>query len=219
MRRSKEAELRRVRLAALITSAAMAVSGCFGGKDDDGGAEKSTGRAPGVHGWTSSPCDLLAGASLADGFTIGSTADRADPEPREDVGEKGVRPRYRQTRCLVDLRDGDGAYWKLSTSAAVYESAEQARRAYRVSRNLDQVHGREPRRVHETAYWIPVDGRGRPGRTLQLWNGDLRLAVSAYGPYRSSEHEVREDLGRIVENAARLMEDGLRSHDASSPST
>ncbi|MGA6173739.1 hypothetical protein ACPEIF_26230 [Streptomyces sp. NPDC012600] len=219
MRRSRDTALRRARMAALIAVAvAVAVAGCSGGGEDGPGTgEKLTARAPGVHRWTGSPCGLLADTPLAKGFTLGSTTDSADPEPREDIGEKGARPRYRQTGCLADLTGPDGKFWKLGTTAAVYEDAEPARRAYRVKQNLDRVHGRVPEPVHESAYGRPADDRGRPGRTLLLRNGDLLLSVTAYGPYGSEEHEVRDDLGTIVGNTARLMEDGLRERDTPSP--
>ncbi|MEV7164022.1 hypothetical protein AB0N60_18175 [Streptomyces microflavus] len=226
MRRSRDAELRRAgvaslrkaRVAALIASAAVAVSGCSGGgQDGAGGGDKLVARPPGVHTWTSSPCALLAGAAPAKGFVLGTTTDSADPDAREDIGENGARPRFRQTSCLADVTGPDGEFWKLSTTAAVYEEAEPARRAYLVKENLDRAHGRGPERVHEAAYGKPDDDQGRPGRTLLLWNGDLLLSVTAYGPYGSKEHEVRDDLRRIVQNTARLMEDGLRDHDAPSP--
>ncbi|MFD5349177.1 hypothetical protein ACFWJY_36870, partial [Streptomyces anulatus] len=76
--------------------------------------------------------------------------------------------------------------------------------------------GPGPEKVHDAAYAIPADDQGRPGRTLLLWNGDLVLTVSAYAPHGSMEHDVQKDLERIVGNAARLTEDGLRDHDASS---
>ncbi|MYX18096.1 hypothetical protein GTY67_32630 [Streptomyces sp. SID8374] len=215
---SRDAELRRARVAALIASAALAVSGCSGGGQDGAeGQGKSAACAPGVHSWTSRPCELLAGAPPAEGFTVGSTTDSADPDTREDIGEKGTRHRYRQAGCLAGLTGADGASWKLSATAAVYEDAGPARRAYRIKEDLDRAHGRGPERVHDAAYGKPADDQGRPGRTLLLWNGDLLLSVTAYGPYGSKEHDVREDLGRIVENTARLVEDGLRDGDAPSP--
>jgi len=218
MRRSRGAELGRARVAALIASAAVAVSGCSGGGQEGAGAPgKPAARAPGVHSWTGSPCDLLAGAPLARGFTVGSTTDSADPDAREDIGENGARPRYRQTGCLADLTGPDGALWKLSTTAAVYEDVGPARHAYRVKEDLDRAHGRGTQRVHDAAYAKPADDQGRPGRTLLLWNGDLLLSVTAYGPYGSKEHEVRDGLGAIVENTARRMEDELRDGDAPSP--
>ncbi|MEU0162603.1 hypothetical protein ABZ154_28295 [Streptomyces sp. NPDC006261] len=219
MRRSRGAELGRARVAALVASAVVAVSGCSGGGQEEGaGASgKPAARAPGVHSWTSGPCELLAGAPLAKGFTVGSTTDTADPGAREDIGENGARPRYRQTGCLAGLTGPDGALWKLSTTAAVYEDVEPAHRAYRVGEDLDRAHGRGARRVHDAAYAKPADDQGRPGRTLLLWNGDLLLSVTAYGPYGSKEHEVRDALGSIVENTARLMEDRLRESDAPSP--
>ncbi|MFD3969754.1 hypothetical protein [Streptomyces cyaneofuscatus] len=218
MRRSRGAELGRARVAALITSAAVAVSGCSGGGQvGAGGPGKAAARAPGVHSWSGSPCELLAGAPLARGFAVGTTTDSADPDAREDIGENGARPRYRQTGCLADLTGPDGASWRLSTTAAVYEDAGPARHAYRVKEDLDRAHGRGAERVHDAAYAKPADGQGRPGRTLLLWNGDLLLSVTAYGPYGSEEHEVRDRLGAIVENTARRMEDQLRDRDAPSP--
>ncbi|WIY80374.1 hypothetical protein [Streptomyces anulatus] len=97
----------------------------------------------------------------------------------------------------------------------MYEDTEPARHAYRVKEDLDRAHGRGPEKVHDAAYAIPADDQGRPGRTLLLWNGDLVLRVSAYAPHGSTEHDVQKDLERIVGNAARRMEDGLRDHDAS----
>ncbi|MFF2536044.1 hypothetical protein [Streptomyces cyaneofuscatus] len=218
MRRSRGAELGRARVAALIASAAVAVSGCSGsGQEGAGGPGKLAARAPGVHSWTGSPCALLADTPLARGFTVGSTTDSADPDAREDIGENGARPRYRQTGCLADLTGPDGALWRLSTTAALYEDVGPAHHAYRVKEDLDRAHGRGPQRVHDAAYAKPADDQGRPGRTLLLWNGDLLLSVTAYAPYGSKEHDVRDDIGSIVENTARLMEDGLRDRDAPSP--
>ncbi|MEW2071847.1 hypothetical protein [Streptomyces sp. NPDC007346] len=218
MRRSRDAELHRARAAALIASAAVAVSGCSGGgQAGAGSAGKPAARAPGAHSWTSSPCALLDGASPAQGFAVGPATGSADPDSREDIGEDGARPRYRQTGCLADLTGPDGALWKLSTTAAVYEDVGSARRAYRAEEEVDRAHGRGPERVHEAAYWKPADDQGRPGRTLLLWNGDLLLSVSAYGPHGSREHEVRDGLGSIVENTSRRIEDELRDHDAASP--
>ncbi|MFE9015736.1 hypothetical protein [Streptomyces cyaneofuscatus] len=218
MRRSRGAELGRARVAALVASAAVAVSGCSGGgQEGAGGPGKPAARAPGVHSWTGSPCALLADTPLARGFTVGSTTDSADPDAREDIGENGARPRYRQTGCLADLTGPDGALWRLSTTAAVYENLGPAHHAYRVKEGLDRAHGRGPQRVHDAAYAKPAEDQGRPGRTLLLWNGDLLLSVTAYAPYGSKEHEVRDDIGSIVENTARLMEDGLRDRDAPSP--
>lgn len=224
MRRSRDAELRGARVAALIASAVtavtVAVSGCSGGQDG-GGAAGSSGklaaRAPGVHSWTGTPCTPLTGEPLAKGFTVGSTTDSADPDVREDIGEGDARPRYRQTGCLADLTGPEGASWKLYTTADVYEESAPADRAYRLKHDLDRVHGRGPEQVHETAYAKPVDDQGRPGRALLLWNGDLLLTVTAYGPYGSKAHDVREGLQDLVENTARLVEDALRDRDAPSP--
>ncbi len=99
----------------------------------------------------------------------------------------------------------------------MYEESAPAHRAYRVKHDLDRVHGRGPERVHKTAYAKPVDDQGRPGRALLLWNGDLLLTVTAYGPYGSKAHDVREGLQDLVENTARLVEDALRDRDAPSP--
>ncbi|MEU0359868.1 hypothetical protein [Streptomyces cyaneofuscatus] len=218
MRRSRGAELGRARVAALIASVAVAVSGCSGGgQEGAGGPGKPAARAPGVHSWTGSPCALLAGTPLTRGFTVGSTTDSADPDAREDIGESGARPRYRQTGCLADLTGADGALWRLSATAAVYEDVGSAHHAYRVKEDLDRAHGRGAQRVHDAAYAKPADDQGRPGRTFLLWNGDLLLSVTAHAPYGSKEDEVRDDLGSIVENTARLMEDGLRDRDAPSP--
>ncbi|MYT92226.1 hypothetical protein GTY40_14435 [Streptomyces sp. SID8359] len=225
MRRSRDAALRRARVAALIasavTTAAVAVSGCSGGGPDGGGAAGSSGnfvaRAPGVHRWTGTPCAPLTGEPLAKGFDIGSATDSADPGVREDIGEGGDRPRYRQTGCLAGLTGPDGAPWRLYTSAAVYEESAPAHRAYRTRHDLDRAHGRGPERVHRTAYAKPVHDQGHPGRALLLWNGDLLLTVTAYGPYGSKARDVREGLQGLVENTARLMEDALRDGDARSP--
>ncbi|MDJ1640575.1 hypothetical protein [Streptomyces pakalii] len=157
------------------------------------------------------------GAPPAEGFTLGSTADSASPETREDIGESGGRPLYRRTGCLADLKGSDGAFWKLSATASVYEDSEPARRAYRIKEDLDRAHGRRPQKVHDTAYALPADDRGRPGRTLLLGNGDLLLTVSAYVPHGSTEREVRKDLEQILGNAARLIEGGLCDHDTPSP--
>ncbi|MFD4747210.1 hypothetical protein ACFWOS_17370 [Streptomyces rubiginosohelvolus] len=219
MKGSGSAALRRARSAALIGLAVVVSAGCSGG---DGGGTKGDAaelrvRPPGVHSWTAEPCDLLMGAPPAEGFTLGSTTDSASPEAREDIGESGGRPLYRRTGCLADLKGPDGAFWKLSATASVYEDSEPARHAYRVKEDLDRAHGRGPQRVHDTAYALPADDRGRPGRTLLLWNGDLVLTVSAYAPHGSTEREVRKDLEQIVGNAARRIEGGLRDHDAPSP--
>ncbi|MET9768732.1 hypothetical protein [Streptomyces sp. NPDC006415] len=217
--RAWSAALRRARSAALIGLAVAASAGCSGGDDDgkNGEAAELRPRPPGAHSWTGEPCDLLAGAAPAEGFTLGSTTDSASPDTREDIGENGTRPRYRQTGCLADLKAPDGTLWKLSTTASVYEEPEAARHAYRVKEDLDRSHGRGPEKVHDAAYALPADDGGRPGRTLLLWNGDLVLTASAYAPHGSTEREVRKDLERIVGNAARRTEDGLRDHDAPSP--
>ncbi len=167
-----------------------------------------------MHSWTGTPCAPLTDEPLAKGFTVGSTTDSADPDVREDIGEGGARPRYRQTGCLAGLTGPDGASWKLYTTADVYEESPPAHGAYRVKHDLDRVHGRGPERVHATAYAKPVDDQGRPGRALLLWNGDLLLTVTAYGPYGSKAHDVREGLQDLVENTARLVEDALRDRDA-----
>lgn len=216
--RARSAALRRARSVALIGLALAAPAGCSGSDDGRGGeAAEQTARPPGTHSWTGRPCGLLAGAAPAEGFSLGSTSDSASPDAREDIGENGARPLYRQTGCLADLKASDGEFWKFSTTASVYEEPEAARHAYRVKEDLDRAHGRGPQKVHDAAYAIPADDQGRPGRTLLLWNGDLVLTVSAYAPHGSSEHEVRKDLEQIVGNAARRTEDGLRDHTASSP--
>lgn len=222
---SRGAELGRVRAAALLAAVAVAVvaastvSGCSGsGRAGAGASGTSAARSPGVHSWTGRPCALLTGAPLAEGFAVGSTTDSADPDARADIGENGSRPRYRQTGCLAGLTGPDGASWTLSATATVYEDTEPAHHAYRVKEDLDRAHGRGPERVHDAAYATPTDDQGRPGRTLVLRNGDLLLSVTAYGPYGSKEHDVRDDLAGIVESTARLMEDGLRDRDAPSPS-
>ncbi|MFD7128894.1 MULTISPECIES: hypothetical protein [Streptomyces] len=220
MHGSRGAALRRARSAALIGLAVAVSAGCSGGDGDAGGrngaAAEQTARPPGTHSWTSRPCALLAGAAPAEGFTLGSTTDSAPSDAREDIGENGARPLYRQTGCLADLKAPDGTFWKLSTTASVYEDTEPARHAYRVKEDLDRAHGRGPEKVHDAAYAIPADDQGRPGRTLLLWNGDLVLTVSAYAPHGSTEHDVRKELERIVGDAARRTEDGLRDDDASS---
>ncbi|MFD4219527.1 hypothetical protein [Streptomyces griseus] len=219
---SRSAALRRARSAALIGLAVAASAGCSGGGDGASGGKNGTGaeltaRPPGAHSWTGRPCALLSGATPADGFTLGSSTDSASPDSREDIGENGTRPLYRRTGCLTDLKAPDGTLWKLSTTARVYENTRPARHAYRVKKDLDRAHGRGPEKIHDTAYALPEDDQGRPGRTLLLWNGDLVLTVSAYAPHGSTEHDVQKDLERIVGNAARRTEDGLRDHDASSP--
>ncbi|MER6696547.1 hypothetical protein ABT289_05100 [Streptomyces fimicarius] len=219
---SRSAALRRARSAALIGLAVAASAGCSGGGDGASGGKNGTGaeltaRPPGAHSWTGRPCALLSGATPADGFTLGSSTDSASPDSREDIGENGTRPLYRRTGCLTDLKAPDGTLWKLSTTARVYENTGPARHAYRVKKDLDRAHGRGPEKIHDTAYALPEDDQGRPGRTLLLWNGDLVLTVSAYAPHGSTEHDVQKDLERIVGNAARRTEDGLRDHDASSP--
>ncbi|WP_103532927.1 hypothetical protein [Streptomyces sp. SM11] len=222
MRGSGSAALRRARSATLIGLAVAASAGCSGGGDGDGRtgeAAERTARPPGTHSWTSRPCEPLAGAEPAEGFTLGSTTGPASPDAREDIGENGARPLYRRTGCLADLKAPDGTLWKLSTTASVYEDTEPARHAYRVKEDLDRAHGRGPEKVHDAAYAIPADEQGRPGRTLLLWNGDLVLTVSAYAPHGSTEHDVRKALDRIVVNAARRSEDGLRDHDAYSPAS
>ncbi|MGW9246314.1 hypothetical protein [Streptomyces badius] len=218
MKGSSSGALRRARSAALIGLAVAVSAGCSGG--DDGGTKGDVTelrvRVPGVHSWTDKPCGILTAAPPAEGFSLGSTTDSASPEGREDIGEDGARPRYRQTGCLADLKGPDGAFWKLSATASVYEDPEPAHHAYRVKEDLDRAHGRGPEKVHDTAYALSADDGGRPGRTLLLWNGDLVLTVSAYAPHGSTEHEAREDLERILGNVARRMEDGLRDHDAPS---
>ncbi|MGW6712253.1 hypothetical protein ACWF9X_06470 [Streptomyces globisporus] len=220
MKGSRNAALRRARSAALIGLAVAVSAGCSG--SDGSGAKGAAAtelraRPPGVHSWTGRACDLLTGSPPAAGFSLGSTTDSASPDTREDVGEDGARPRYRRTGCLADLKGPDGAFWKLSATASVYEDPEPARNAYRVKEDLDRAHGRGPEKVHDGAYALPADEQGRPGRTLVLWNGDLVLTVSAYAPHGSTEREARKDLEQILENAARRIEDGLRDHDASSP--
>ncbi|MEU2408084.1 hypothetical protein ABZ943_18720 [Streptomyces rubiginosohelvolus] len=219
MKGSRGAALRRARSAALIGLAVVVSAGCSGGDDSgtEGDAAELPARPPGVHSWTGRPCDLLTDAPPAAGFSLGSTTDSASPEAREDIGENGARPLYRRTGCLADLKGPDGAFWKLSATASVYEDPEPARHAYRVKQDLDRAHGRGPEKVHDTAYALPADDRGRPGRTLLLWNGDLVLTVSAYAPHGSTEREVRKDLEQILGNTARRVEDGLRDHDAPSP--
>ncbi|WP_103511883.1 hypothetical protein [Streptomyces sp. SM13] len=222
MHGSRSAALRRARSAALIGLAMVASAGCSGGSDGEGGwkndeGAEQTARPPGAHSWTSRPCDLLSGAAPAEGFTLGSSTDSASPDAREDIGENGTRPLYRRTGCLTDLKAPDGTFWKLSTMARVYENTGPARHSYRVKEDLDRAHGRGPEKIHDTAYALPEDDQGRPGRTLRLWNGDLVLTVSAYAPHGSTEDDVQKDLERIVGNAARRTEDGLRDHDASSP--
>ncbi|MFD5941735.1 hypothetical protein [Streptomyces griseus] len=218
MHGSRSSALGRARSAALIGLAVAVSAGCSGGGDGENReAAEQTARPPGAHSWTSRPCDLLAGEAPAEGFTLGSTTDSASPDSQEDIGENGARPLYRQTGCLADLKAPDGTFWKLSTRASVYEETEAARRAYRVKQNLDRAHGRGPEKVHDAAYVLSADDQGRPGRTLLLWNGDLVLTVSAYAAHGSTEHAVREDLDRIVDNAARRTEDGLRDHGTSSP--
>ncbi|MGW7093290.1 hypothetical protein [Streptomyces sp. NPDC054874] len=218
MHGSRSAALGRARSVALIGLAVAVSAGCSGGDDGKNPeAAEQTARPPGTHSWTSRPCDLLTGEAPAEGFTLGSTTDSASPDAQEDIGENGARPLYRQTGCLADLKAADGTFWKLSTRASVYEATGAARHAYRVKEDLDRAHGRGPEKVHEAAYAIPADDQGRPGRTLLLWNGDLVLTVSAYAPHGSTEHDVQESLDRIVDNAARRTEDGLRDHDASSP--
>ncbi|MFJ8228267.1 hypothetical protein [Streptomyces griseus] len=218
MHGSRSSALGRARSAALIGLAVAVSAGCSGGGDGENReAAERTARPPGAHSWTSRPCDLLAGEAPAEGFTLGSTTDSASPDSQEDIGENGARPLYRQTGCLADLKAPDGTFWKLSTRASVYEETEAARRAYHVKQNLDRAHGRGPEKVHDAAYVLSADDQGRPGRTLLLWNGDLVLTVSAYAAHGSTEHAVREDLDRIVDNAARRTEDGLRDHGASSP--
>ncbi|MGW4036185.1 hypothetical protein ACWEIM_07830 [Streptomyces sp. NPDC004778] len=216
MKGSGSAALRRARSAALVGLGVVVSAGCSGG---DGGGTKGEAaelpaRPPGAHSWTGRPCDLLMGSPPAEGFSLGGTTDSASPETREDVGESGGRALYRRTGCLADLKGPDGAFWELSATASVYEDSEPARHAYRVKEDLDRAHGRRPQKVHDTAYALPADDRGRPGRTLLLWNGDLLLTVSAYAPHGSTEREVRKDLERILGNAARRIEGGLREHDA-----
>ncbi|GGP86557.1 hypothetical protein [Streptomyces sindenensis] len=219
MKGSSSGALRRTRSAALIGLAVAVSAGCSGGDDGTkGDPAELHDRLPGVHSWTAKPCTLLTAAPPAEGFSLGSTTDSASPEAREAIGEGGVRPRYRQTGCLADLRGPDGAFWQLNATASVYEAPEPARHAYRVKEDLDRAHGRGLEKVHDTAYALPADEGGRPGRTLLLWNGDLVLTVSAYAPHGSTEREARKDLDQILGNAARRMEDGLRDHDAPSPS-
>ncbi|MFE9458393.1 hypothetical protein [Streptomyces californicus] len=216
---SRGAALRRARSAALVGLAVAVSAGCSGGGDDGRNGEDAdrAARPPGAHSWTGRPCALLRGTSPADGFALGSTADSASPGAREDIGEDGARARHRRTGCLADLKGPDGASWKLTTTASLYEGVRAARQAYRARENLDRVHGRGPEKVHADAYAISTGERGRPGRTLLLWNGDLVLTVSAYAPFGSTAGDVREGLERIVDSAAHRTERGLRASGSPAP--
>ncbi|MFC9247713.1 hypothetical protein ACFT7S_28005 [Streptomyces sp. NPDC057136] len=202
---------------ALLVAGAV---GCSGAGDEDGKDKgKAEGRVHGVHQWTSEPCDLLKRKPLAEGFEVGSTTDSAESDAKEDVGENGARPRYQDAGCLTAVTDPDGRHWKLSTTAWVYEEVEPALHAFRVKEDLDRVRNHKQSQLDDSTYWIAAEDGGLPGRTLLMRDGNLLLTVSAYGPYGSKEHEVQETLGQIVEKAAELMEDGLRTHDASAPSS
>ncbi|MFI1186090.1 hypothetical protein [Streptomyces californicus] len=216
---SRGAALRRARSAALIGLTVAFSSGCSGGGDGGRGGDHAdrAARPPGAHSWTGRPCALLRGASPADGFVLGSATDSASPGAREDIGEDGARARYRRADCLAELTGPDGASWKLTTTASVYEGAGAARQAYRAREDLDRAHGRGPEKVREAAYAIPADDRGRPGRTLLLRNGDLVLTVSAYAPFGSRAGDVREGLDRIVAGAAHRTERGLRASGSPAP--
>ncbi|GAA3019926.1 hypothetical protein [Streptomyces fulvorobeus] len=198
---------------ALLVAGAV---GCSGAADGESGNRKEI-RGHSEHRWTSEPCELLEREPLVEGYEVGSTTNSADPDAQEDIGENGARPLYQVTGCRTAVFDPDREPWKLDTTARVYEDLEPALRAFRIRKDLDRVRGHKQSELDDSAYWFPVEEGGLPGRTLLMRDGNLLLTVSAYGPYGSRKDEVQETLGQIVENAAKLTEAGLRTHDASAP--
>ncbi|MEU7565199.1 hypothetical protein [Streptomyces fradiae] len=217
MRRAGQAA---VGLGLLLSLAAAGCSGADGG-GGVGGGDKGRSAAPStrMHVLTRTPCALLEAKPLVDGMTFRAGTDSLRTEPREDSSQDGTPETYRQVSCHeTNGRAAQGGdLWLLSTSADVYERVGPACHRKRVKEDLDRAQHLGPVALGDSAYWRSIEENGRPGRELVLCDGNLLLEVTAFAPYGSERGSVDGTLGKVVEAAARLMEEGLR--DPSAPSS
>ncbi|WP_436993027.1 hypothetical protein [Streptomyces sp. enrichment culture] len=195
--------------------------GCSGG-DDGGGGDKSRDAAPSqrVHVLTRTPCALLEGRPLAEGMVFRAGTDSVRSEPREDVLQDGEPGTYRQVSCHeTNGRPAQGGdLWLLNARAMRYEKVGPACHKKRVKEDLDRAQQRGPVAVGDAAYWLNVEENGRPGREYVLCDGDLLVEVTAFAPHGTQRADVDGTLGKVVEAAARRMEEGLRDPYAATSS-
>jgi hypothetical protein len=158
------------------------------------------------------PCALLEGKPLVDGMVFRAGTDSVRTEPREDASQDGGPVTYRQVSCheTIGTSARGGGLWLLSARADLYERVGPACHRKRVKENLASAEKLDPVAVDGATYWRNVEEKGRPGRELVMCDGNLLLEVTALAPHGSGRGSVDGTLGKVVEAAARLMEEGLR---------
>ncbi|WP_228980529.1 hypothetical protein [Streptomyces sp. DH12] len=196
------------------------VAGCSGG---GGGGDKGADVEPStrMHVMSPAPCALLERKPLVDGMTFRAGTDSVRTEPREDASQDDGSVTYRQSSCheTIGTPARGGGLWLLSARADVYERVGPACHRKRVKENLASAQKLDPVAVDGAAYWRNVEEKGMPGRELIMCDGNLLLEVTALAPRGSERGSVDGTLGKLVETAARLMEEGLRDPAAPSSST
>jgi hypothetical protein len=190
----------------------VAVTACSGNGGTD---EKQTPahRAERIHHWTAAPCSLFRGKEILKGFKVGYTLDVADSGAQTDVDGDGKQWSYQGTTCTMQVKDAQQRIWKLDASANIYEKAGPACSVHRVHEDLDRASA-SPETVDAWTYRLSVEKDGRPGRTLEMCDGNALFTVSVYGPSGSPRTDVEGTADRLSERAAALLETGLRGRDA-----
>lgn len=196
------------------------VVGCSGGDGDGEGKGRDAAPSTRMHVMSHTPCALLEDKPLAEGMVFRAGTDSVQAEPREDALQDDGPVTYRRTSCYktngTPARGGD--LWLLSANAHLYEEVGPACHKKRIKENLAGAQKLDPVAVDDATYWRNVEEEGRPGRELVMCDGNLLLEITALAPHGSERGSVDGTLGKVVEAAARLMEEGLRDPTAPSSS-
>ncbi|MEW2253219.1 hypothetical protein AB0907_38590 [Streptomyces sp. NPDC006975] len=193
--------------------ALLAVAAC---SSEGGSDEKPTPsrRPDGIHYWTATPCSLLRGKTLVKGYKVDYTLDLADASTQMEYGTAdGKQYAYQRTACTMHLVDAQQRIWNLDAAANIYEQAGPACSKHRVNEDLDAATA-SPDVIDDHAYRLPADKGSKPGRTLQMCNGNALFTITTQGPTGSRQAETQNILDQLNDRAADLLESGLRHRDA-----
>ncbi|WP_432075399.1 hypothetical protein [Streptomyces wuyuanensis] len=206
-------------MAALGLVSSLVVTGCSSGEDAGEGKGPGAASSTRMHVLSRTPCALLEERPLAEGMVFRAGTDSVRMEPREDAHQDDGPVAYRRTSCYktngTPAQGGD--LWLLNADAHLYEEVGPACHKKRIRENLASAQKLGPVAVDDATYWRNVEEEGRPGRELVMCDGNLLLQITALAPHGSERGSVDGTLGKVVEVAARLMEEGLR--DPAAPSS
>ncbi|MFF9113540.1 hypothetical protein [Streptomyces sp. NPDC014805] len=188
----------------------LAVTACTTEGGDDGKRPPSP-RAEATHYWTAAPCSLFRGKTLLKGYTVFYALDIADPATQLDYGTSdGKQWPYQHAACTMHLSDHQQRIWDLDAAVDIYERTGPACSRHRVDKDLDAATA-SPDVIDDHAYRLSVGKGSRPGRTLQMCNGNARFIVTAQGPAGSRPADVQGTLDQLTDRGADVYESGLRN--------